>query len=221
MTGSGLMVWPVRGPHLPSDRRNCVRSTGRVAPIMIRVAGRSLRECWWWVVDTAAGLAGVTARGRMDRKAGPRPSSFVDEGDWSGPDEYERLTGISKESYEWRLLVAAQSDMMDEWTITPDGAPAYTRQGVLDGGSVDDVRLEGDGLEAALVVLFRSDDRPGCVFGWRCPIWPAPSPDPEDDDSTPEGWARDLAVTLRELHDIPPRLPTCDPDTEGIIWVGN
>jgi len=188
---------------------------------MIRVVGRAWRKCWCWVLDIVAGVAGVVAHPRMHSKAGSRSSSPVDEGDWSGPDEYERLTGISKESYEWRLLVAAQSDMMDEWTITPDDAPAYTRQGVLDRGSVDDVRLEGDGVEAALVVLFRSDDRPGCVFGWRCPIWPVPSPDPEDDDSTPEGWASDLALMLRELRDVPPGLPTCDPDTQGVIWVGS
>jgi hypothetical protein len=111
--------------------------------------------------------------------------------------------------------------MMDEWTVMPDDAPAYTRQGVLERGSVEDVRLEGDGLEAVLVVLFRSDDRPGCVFGWRCPIWPVPSPDPEDADSMPEGWASILAGGLRELRDIPPGLPTCGPDTQGIIWVKN
>ena len=221
MTGSGLTVWPVRGPHPSAHRMIRARSTGRVAPMMIRVVGRAWRKCWWWVLGIAAGLAGVVANRRMDHNARPRPSSSVDEGDWSGPDEYERLTSISKESYEWRLLVAAQSHLMGEWTVTPDNAPPYTREGMLEHGSVDDVRLEGDGLEAALVVLFRSDDRPGCVFGWRCPIWPAPSPDPDDDDGMPEGWALDLAAGLRELRDVPSGLPTCDSDTQGIIWVQN
>jgi hypothetical protein len=155
---------------------------------MIPVVGRARRERWWvGALGIAAVVAGVDTY-RRHRKAHTR-SQTLGEGDWSGPDEYEQLTGISKESYEWRLLVAVQSLMMGEWTITPENGPAYTRQGVLDRGSVDDVRLEGDGLDAALVVLFRSDDRPGCVFGWRYAIWPAESPDPEDPDTTPEGWA--------------------------------
>ena len=126
MTGSGLTVWPVRGPHPSAHRMIRARSTGRVAPMMIRVVGRAWRKCWWWVLGIAAGLAGVVANRRMDHNARPRPSSSVDEGDWSGPDEYERLTSISKESYEWRLLVAAQSHLMGEWTVTPDNAPPYT-----------------------------------------------------------------------------------------------
>jgi hypothetical protein len=189
---------------------------------MFRVIGRAWRE-WSWlaVLGIAAVLAGFASNRQMDRKTRSRPPTSVDEGDWSGPEEYERLTGISKESYEWRLLIAAQAEMMGEWTVTPDDAPAYTRQGVLDRGSVDEVRLQGDGLEAALVVLFRSDDRPGCVFGWRCPVWPVPSPDPDDTDSLPEGWAWILAAGLPELRVVPPGLPTCDPDADGIIWVKN
>jgi hypothetical protein len=199
-----------------------VRSTGRGGSIMIRVVGRAWTE-WWWVavLGIAVVVAGVAANRRTHRKAKFRQETSGDEGDWSGPDEYERLTGISNESYEWRLLVAAQSDMMGEWTITPDDAPAHTRQGVLERGSVDDVRLKGDGLDATLVVLFRSDDRPGCVFGWRCPIWPVPSPDPEDPYSTPEGWAWILAIGLPELRDARPGLPARDPDAQGIIWVRN
>src|SRR4029453_15318581 len=112
---------------------------------MIRVVGRARRERWWvGALGIAAVVAGVASY-HGNRKAHP-PSQRL--GDWngSGPDEYERLTGISKESYEWRLLVAAQSLMMGEWTITPEDGPEYTRQGVLDRGSVDDVRLEGEGL---------------------------------------------------------------------------
>ena len=167
---------------------------------------------WVAVLGIAAVVAGVAVNRRTHREAQHRQQTSGDEGDWSGPDEYERLTGISKESYEWRLLVATQSEMMGEWTVTPDDAPAYTRQGMLERGSVDDVRLEGDGLEAALVVLFRSDDRPGCVFGWRCPIWPAPSPDPEDPDSTrrdgPGSWLSGFpsSATLRPA--FRPAIPT-------------
>ena len=51
-----------------------VGTTGRVGPIMIRV-----------VVNR-----------RTHREAQHRQQTSGDEGDWSGPDEYERLTGISK-----------------------------------------------------------------------------------------------------------------------------
>jgi len=40
------------------------------------------------------------------------------------PAAYERLAGASKQEYEDRLLLAAQSSMMDEWTVEPDDGPA-------------------------------------------------------------------------------------------------
>jgi hypothetical protein len=183
---------------------------------MARMDGGARRALW----AVATVVVGIALIGRWRRARHADYLAGGELGDWSGPEEFEQLTEISKESYEQRLLVAARSDMMDDWTITPESGPPYTRQGVLDRGSVDEVRLEGEGLDAALVVLFRSDDRPGCVFGWRLPIWPVPSPDPEDPDSTPEGWAFILALNLRALRDARPGLPPCDPDANGITWVG-
>lgn len=225
-TRLALSGWvpPVRTPRahfLTSLSMIRVGATGRSGPIMIRVVGRAQREWWWVAVVGVAAVVGGVAVSRLRSAAGVGPCGGCDEGDWSGPDEYTRLTGISKESYEWRLLVATQSEMMGEWTVIPEDAHANTRQGVLERGSVDEVRLDNEGLDAALIVLFRSDDRPGCVFGWRIPIWPAPTPDPEDVDSTPEGWAWILAMNLTELRDASPGLPSCDPDDQGITWVGN
>jgi hypothetical protein len=108
----------------------------------------------------------------MRRTARSATVDFADEGDYVDASEYERLTGIAKESYEQRLLTEAQALLEGEWTVEPDDAPTYTRLGVSEHGSVDDVSLEGDGTDAALAVLFRSDARPGRVFGWRVPVWP-------------------------------------------------
>jgi hypothetical protein len=143
-----------------------------------------------------------------------------DEDDWLDADDYERSTGVSKRNYEQRLLARARSSMMGEWTIEPQEAAPFTRSGVLDTGSVDDVRLEGDGTDTTLVVLFHSDDRPGCLFGWRISIWPAPAPD-DPVMGTPERWGHLLSLELVELVDAPPGLPACDPDADGITWIVN
>jgi hypothetical protein len=135
------------------------------------------------------------------------------------PASYKRLTGTSKESYEQRLLVAAQASMMGEVTVEPDDAPPYTRLGILERGSVDDVSLDVDGADAALIVLFRAHDRPGCRFGWRIPIWPAPPPD-DPEMGTPEGCAFILSINLEEIVEAP-TLPPCDPDPKTITWLGN
>lgn len=182
------------------------------------------RERWslWLaiVLGVAVLLTGGVLMWRMRCTARGAAADLADEGDYVDASEYERLTGIAKESYERRLLAAARELMMGEWTVEPDDAPAYTQLGVSEHRSVDDVRLEDDGTEVALVVLFRSDDRPGCVFGWRIPVWPAPAPD-DPDDGTPEGCAYILSVNLMELVDLPASLPACDPDSRGVTWIVN
>jgi hypothetical protein len=141
-----------------------------------------------------------------------------DDGD-STPEELERLTGMSKEDYERRLLVAVRETFMGEWTVG-EGDRQYIGQGALEAGSVDDVRMEGDGLDVEIVVLFRVDERPGRVFGWRMPVWPTPTPDPDDYYTGPEGWADLLAIELREDRDLVVPRTTGDPDPDGITWLG-
>jgi len=77
------------------------------------------------------------------------------------------------------------------------------------------VRLEGDGTDTTLVVLFHSDDRPECQFGWRIPIWPGPAPD-DPVMGTPERWGHRLSFDLVELVEASPGLPALDPDPHGI-----
>jgi Domain of unknown function (DUF4279) len=127
------------------------------------------------------------------------------------------------QAHPWKLRSGrARASMMGEWTVEPDDSPPYARLGVLERGSVDDVRLEGDGVDVSLVVLLRSDERPDCLFGWRVPIWPVPAPnDPDDGDGTPEGDAFVLSVNLMELIDLPACLPAPDPDAQGITWIVN
>jgi hypothetical protein len=140
--------------------------------------------------------------------------------DWlSTPEELERLTGMSKEDYERRLLVAARESFMGEYTVERDGR-RDVRQGALDGGSVDDVRMDGEGLDVEIVVLFRVDERPDRVFGWRMPVWPTPTPDPDDSYTGPEGWADLLVVELWEDRDLVVPRVTHEPAEDGVTWVG-
>ena len=73
---------------------------------------------------------------------------------------------------------------------TPSDAPLaeYTRQGALEAGAVDDVRMEGDGWDVEIVVLIRVDERPGRVRLAEAPVWPTPTPDLDDSYTGPEGW---------------------------------
>jgi hypothetical protein len=135
---------------------------------VIEVEGGRLR--WWRTRPRLRQRHGIVAsrRGASTWTHGRQPAEVADAGDFLAAGDYERLTGISRESYERRLLAEARASMMGERRVEPDGARPYTQLGVLERGSVDEVRLEGAGTEAAaLVVLFRSDDRPDCVFGRR------------------------------------------------------
>lgn len=178
---------------------------------MGRMVDRGRWKLWLVVVLAVAVLvASATLIRRMRRTARSAAVDFADEGDYVDASEYERLTGIAKESYEQRLLSEARALLMGEWSVEPDDAPAYTRLGVSEHGSVDDVSLEGDGTERALVVLFRSDARPGRVFGWRVPVWPTSPPD-DPEEGTPEGCAFILSLNLMEFVDLPDCLPAAIP----------
>jgi hypothetical protein len=153
-------------------------------------------------------------------RAQERYAATLASDDWlSTPEELDRLTGMSKEDYERRLLVAAREAFMGEWTVERDGR-RYVRQGALEAGSVDDVRMAGEGLDVEIVVLFRVDERPGRVFGWRMPVWPTPTPDPDDSYTGPEGWADLLVVELWEDRDLVVPRVTADPDGDGVTWTG-
>lgn len=90
---------------------------------------------------------------------------------------------------------AVRESFLGDWTVERAGR-RYVRQGALEAGSVEDVRLDGGGMDVAIVVLFRFDERPGRVFGWRMPVWPTPTPDPDDSYTGPEGRAELLVVEL-------------------------
>jgi hypothetical protein len=179
------------------------------------------RKLWLVLVLAVAALVGgATLIRRTRRRARNATVDFADDADYVDASEYERLTGVAKESYEQRLLTEARALLMREWTVEPDDGSAYTRRGVSEHGSVDDVGLDGEGPDTALVVLFRCDARPGRVFGWRVPVWPTSPPD-DPDEGTPEGSAFILSVNLPELIDHPDRLPAYDPDARGITWIVN
>jgi hypothetical protein len=157
-------------------------------------------------------------RARRERRRERYAASLASD-DWlSTPEELKQLTGMSKEDYERRLFAAVRESFIGEVTVG-EGDRQYTRQGALEAGSVDEVRMEGGGLDVEIVVLFRVDERPGRVFGWRIPVWPTPTPDPDDPDTGPEGWPFLLAIHLYEARDLNVPRATGDPDADGITWV--
>jgi hypothetical protein len=172
----------------------------------------------WDLLTAPFRLLSARTRGCGTRRRERYAATFVSD-DWlSTPEELEGRTGISKEEYEWRLLVAARVSVMGEYIVERHGR-REVRQGALDRGFVEDVRMEGDGLDVQIVVLFRVDERPGRVFGWRMPVWPTPTPDPEDDYTGPEGWADLLVVELWEDRDLVVPKATGDADADGITWL--
>jgi len=96
------------------------------------------------------------------------------------PEDYEALTGVAKDEYEQRLLAAVREAALAAY---PPGS---------DDATIDAVELDGGSRDRCLVILFRIPQRPGCVFGSRARIWPAPSP---DDEGTPEDLGRLFALT--------------------------
>lgn len=124
-------------------------------------------------------------RARRERRRERYAASLASD-DWlSTPEEVERLTGLSKEDYERRVFAAVRESFRGEW-IVGEGDRQHTRHGALDAGSVDEVRMEGGRADVEIVVLFRVDERPGRVFGWRMPVWPTPTPEPDDSYTGPE-----------------------------------
>ena len=172
---------------------------------------------WSWLtgpVKRGVARASGWRTGRQERCA-----ATLSTEDWlSTPEELERLTGMSKVDYERRLLIAAREAFMGEYTIKR-ADHQYTRQGALEAGAVDDVRMDGDGLDVEIVVLFRVDERPGRLFGWRMPVWPTPTPDAHDSYTGPEGWADLLVVELWEDRDLLLPTTTGAPDPDGVTWL--
>lgn len=85
---------------------------------------------------------------------------------------------------------------------------------------VEDVSVDGVYPGSQLVVLVRDDDRPGCTFGFRLPVWNQEGrPAMEDDWPTPEGHAWILAIHLEEdVEAAGHGLPTeCAPGE--VTWV--
>jgi hypothetical protein len=107
------------------------------------------------------------------------------------PEEYQARSGITKDEYETRALAGAREYAL---SVYPPGSTAAT---------IETIRLDGDGLDTSLVILFRIPARPECRWGYRDKLWPAPweefdgSRMPEEYGGSPEGdgaWAVVIGV---------------------------
>ncbi len=90
---------------------------------------------------------------------------------------------------------------------------------------VEDVGLSTSERERMLVILFRDDARPGCLFGWRFPSNDEREADPEAKRSwglpQAEVWAGTIVLTnfVEQIMAEGLGLPSeCDP--ERTTWVG-
>jgi hypothetical protein len=119
------------------------------------------------------------------------------------PDEYESLTGITKVEYEARVLAAARA-MAGE--LYPVGSP---------DAAIETLRIDGDGLDVCLVVLFRIPARPECLWGLRFELWPY---DPDCDETPEYDGANCIEQGVSEYVDQGGLVVReCEPD--GITWL--
>jgi hypothetical protein len=77
---------------------------------------------------------------------------------------------------------------------------------------VEDVRLEGPAGDPSLVVLLRTEDHPGHLYGLRARV-----SDYHPDEGDPGKWAGYIHDQVMEAVDADPGLP--QPEGE-ITWVG-
>jgi hypothetical protein len=141
----------------------------------------------------------------------------VDEGRW---EAYEARTGISKDTYARRLLKAARYRFQeDPWEGDFDehGVAHRHGRGGLPDGKVESVEMDGQGSDTSLVVLFRLNEYPGDLFGWRIPTGSAPH---NDDNGSPEDWALFMPMELEEtIYGSPRSAWSSEPDERGIFWI--
>jgi hypothetical protein len=90
---------------------------------------------------------------------------------------------------------------------------------------VEDVRLDVSEHERMVLILFRDETRPQCLFGWRFPSNDREETDPEVRRSwgppQAEAWVSIVLTNFEEQimaegHGLPPE---CAP--ESIAWVGD
>lgn len=135
-------------------------------------------------------------------------------------DRYEELAGVSPAEYEQRLLVAVRHALIEEeWIAFEHGSAGRRIRGALPDGSVDSIELVGEGEATTLVIVFRTGERPGRVFGWRVPVWPAPDPY-SPVTGTPEWFGTLFGVYLNEwINTIP--FEEQQRDGDGVEWIAD
>lgn len=119
------------------------------------------------------------------------------------PDEYESVTGITKAEYEARALAAARAKASDMYPVGSRDA------------TIEILTVEGDGLDASLVVVFRVASRQECLWGLHFNLWPY---DPEVDGTPEQDGADCIAQGVSEyVGQGGLVVRDCEPD--GITWL--
>ncbi len=86
------------------------------------------------------------------------------------------------------------------------------------GVRIEDVRLEGSREEGSVVITFRDQRRPECLFGRKEDAVGPPESWEDPYRDAPEGWAELVAINLQEDVVSSPGLPRkCNPGS--ITWM--
>ena len=86
----------------------------------------------------------------------------------------------------------------------------------IGGLRMQDLRLEGTYPKTELVLIFSHDERPGCIFGYRMPVW---SSDPEE-RKDPYFPSMGFIINLREEIEAPDLGLPADCSSETVTWIG-
>jgi len=120
---------------------------------------------------------------------------------------------IYAEDMERQIRDRLASSLVGGWVKTdPETGAEVERLPYIRGVHIEEVRLEGTFPETEILVLFRSDEHPGLLFGRRRRIW--------EDDGALSGAIDVMDVNLMEDveacgHGLP-RHP--QPNASGIVW---
>lgn len=124
------------------------------------------------------------------------------------PDEFERQFRTELErtlSGQWQQIDHRTGEVIASWSVLGQGRALESVQG------------EGEYPYTNVVILFRDERNPQCLFGLRLPVWHG--------DGQSWGMGPDDAASLLQLdvfEDTPGiTVPgECDPDENGVTWVG-
>lgn len=123
------------------------------------------------------------------------------------PDEFERQFRTELErtlSGQWQQIDHRTGEVIASWSVLGHGR------------ALQSVLMQGEYPDTKVVILFRDERNPRCLFGLRLPVWHG---DGESWDMGPDGAASLLQFDVFEETPGVTVPDECDPDENGVTWV--